>query len=335
MKKLLIACSILGLALLLLIGKNYWYKSATSSPDNRFLVSIGRLICGGHLPLAVVEKKFQTEIKSFQLKTVQNHNWNDVVKDMKSGKLAGTFILSPLAMQLIEDGLPAKIVLKADRNGNAFVLTKKIEHIDELKAQKSVLAVPHLYSQHHVLMHTVLQQHQIPANMTTIIPMSPRDMVLSLQRGEIDGFMVGEPEGQRAVSLNVGWVALISPEIWKDHMDHVFIASDEFIEKHPKQLQELVSLLVKAGRYIEQNPHEAAQMGEEYTGAPAQVFERVLTTSSDWISYSDMLPSDDDIQGMAEKLVDMGLWKNIPEDLHKFTETRFIEAVLKNEPESF
>ncbi len=331
MKKFLLACTVLVLALLLFIGINFWYKSATSSPDDRFLVSIGRLICGGHLPLAVVEKKFRTKIKSFQLKTVQNHNWNDVVKDMKNGKLAGTFILSPLAMQLIEDGFPAKIVLKANRNGNGFVLTKKIKHIDELKARKSVLAVPHLYSQHHVLMNMLIQQHQIPAHMTTIIPMSPRDMVLSLQRGEIDGFMIGEPEGQRAVSLNVGWMASNSSEIWKDHMDHVFLASDEFIEKHPQQLQELVSLLVKAGRHIEQNPYEAALMGEDYTGAPAHVFERVLTSPADWITYTDMMPSEDDIHDMAVKLVDMGLWKKIPEDLHKFTETRFIEAVLKNE----
>lgn len=331
MKKFLLACSVLVLALLLFIGIDYWYKSTNSSPDDRFLVTIGRLICGGHLPLAVVEKKFQTDIKSFQLKTVQNHNWDDVVKDMKSGKLAGTFILSPLAMQLIEDGFPAKIVLKADINGNGFVLTKKIKQIDELKTRKSVLAVPHLYSQHHVLLYMLLQQHQIPANMTTIIPMSPRDMVLSLQRGEIDGFMVGEPEGQRSVSLNVGWMASISPEIWKGHMDHVFIASNEFIEKHPQQLQELVTLLVKAGRYIEQNPREAAVMGEDYTGAPAQVFEQVLTSPADWITYSDMMPREDDIQGMAEKLVDMGLWKKIPEDLHKFTETRFIETVLKHE----
>ncbi len=97
------------------------------------IVSIGRLICGGHLPLAVVEKKYQDQLKTFKLYTVQNHDWNDVVTDMKSGKLAGTFILSPLAMNLIHNGFPGKIVLMPDRNGNGFVLSKKIKSIGALK----------------------------------------------------------------------------------------------------------------------------------------------------------------------------------------------------------
>ncbi|MBL3591151.1 MAG: hypothetical protein JMN24_15360 [gamma proteobacterium endosymbiont of Lamellibrachia anaximandri] len=117
------------------------------------VVNIGRLICGGHLPLAIVEKKYQNQLKTFQLLTVQNHDWNDVIADMKSGKLAGTFILSPLAMNLIHDGFPGKIVLMADRNGNGFVLSEKIKSIDDLKSQKAIISVPHVYSQHHVLLH--------------------------------------------------------------------------------------------------------------------------------------------------------------------------------------
>ena len=67
-------------------------------------VSIGRLICGGHLPLAVVEKKYQDDLTTFRLKTIQNHDWNEVMKDLKAGMLSGTFILSPLAMKMIRDG---------------------------------------------------------------------------------------------------------------------------------------------------------------------------------------------------------------------------------------
>ncbi len=90
-------------------------ESVSTSVSKKPEVLIGRLICGGHLPLAIVEKKYQEDLSTFRLKTVQNHDWNDVVKDLKSGKLAGTFILSPLAMNLIREGLPAKIVLMADR----------------------------------------------------------------------------------------------------------------------------------------------------------------------------------------------------------------------------
>jgi len=158
--------------------------------------------------------------------------------------------------------------------------------------------------------------------------MPPRDMINSLRRGEIDGFMIGEPEGSKSVELGVGWIAAISPEIWKDHMDHVFIATDQFIKEQPEQLQELINALVRSGQYIEANPHEAAVMGEDYTGSTASVFEKVLTTPPDWIDYSDMVPTIDELRAMSQKLVDMGLWKESPEDLASFIDTRFVEKTV-------
>ncbi len=291
-------------------------KSPHGDSEGRLeIVNIGRLICGGHLPLAVVEKKYQDQLKTFKLHTVQNHDWNDVVADMKSGKLAGTFILSPLAMNLIHDGFPGKIVLMANRNGNGFILSEKIKSIDALKNKKTIIAVPHIYSQHHVLLHTVLKQHAVPEENVKVLGMPPRDMINSLRNGEIDGFVVGEPEGNKSLSLDIGWMAAISPAIWKDHMDHVFLASDKFIKQQPEKLQELVNQLVRSGEFIENNPHQAAVMGEDYTGSLAAVFEKVLTTPPDWITYSNMIANENDMTTMAEKLVDMKLWPKVPDNI--------------------
>lgn len=291
-------------------------------------VSVGRLICGGHLPLSVAEKKFQDDLTTFRLKTVQNHDWDAVMKDLKAGRLSGTFIISPLAMKLIRDGFPVKIVLKADRNGNGFILSNKIKSIDALNDMKTIIAVPHIYSQHNVLLHMVLKQHRVSLDKVTIIGMPPRDMINSLRQGEIDGFMIGEPEGNKSVEIGVGWMAAISPEIWKDHMDHVLIATDQFIKEHPEQLQELINALVKSGQYIESHPHEAAVIGEDYTGSNASVFEKVLTTPPDWIDYSDMVPTIEDLRAMSQKLVNMGLWKEQPENLASFMDTRFVEKAV-------
>lgn len=290
-------------------------------------VRIGRLICGGHLPLAIVEKMYQGDLSTFRLKTVQNHDWNDVVKDLKSGKLDGTFILSPLAMNLIREGLPAKIVLMADRNGNGFVLSSRIKSIAELKDRKSIIAVPHKFSQHHVLLYLSLKQNDVPYDSVKVIGMPPRDMINSLRRGEIDGFVVGEPESNKSVTLGVGWMAAISPEIWKDHLDHVFIAADKFIKEHPGRILELVNALVMGGKFIEENPRRAAVMGEDYTGSVAEVFENVLTDPPDWIDYSDMVPTTEDLKRMSAILVEMKLWDDMPADMSIFTDLRFVKKM--------
>ncbi|RLA20943.1 MAG: hypothetical protein DRQ62_09980, partial [Gammaproteobacteria bacterium] len=162
-KKVLFLCFLVAVFLGINFYNSYLQQSTERQSEIQLeIINIGRLICGGHLPLAIVEKKYQSDLKTFQLHTVQNHDWNDVIADMKSGKMAGTFILSPLAMNLIHEGFPGKIVLMADRNGNGFVLSEKLTSIDALKNQLSIIAVPHIYSQHHVLLHTVLIQHNIP-----------------------------------------------------------------------------------------------------------------------------------------------------------------------------
>jgi len=295
------------------------------------VINIGRLICGGHLPLAVVEKKYQDQLTGFQLNTIQNHDWNDVIHDMKSGGLAGTFILSPLAMNLIHEGFPGKIVLMADRNGNGFVLSNKIKSIDALKEQQTIIAVPHVFSQHNVLLHMVLQQHNIPKENVKVLGMPPRDMINALRNGEIDGFVVGEPEGNKSITLNVGWMAAISPDIWADHMDHVFLASNRFINEQPEKLQVLINQLVRGGEFIEKNPRLAAIMGEDYTGSKAEVFEKVLTTPPDWISYTNMVANKEDMNLMASKLVEMGLWPTVPEDLvGSYFDMRFAKQAEKS-----
>jgi len=305
------------------------HPESNAGVDNRPLINVGRLICGGHLSLAIVEKKYRDRITSFKLNTVQNHDWDDVVDDIKSGKLIGSFILSPLAMKLISDGFPGKIVLKADINGNGFILSNRIDRIEDLALQKSIIAVPHEYSQHHVLLHLLLKQHDVNSENIKIISMPPRDMINALRDGEIDGFLVGEPEGNRAVSMGIGWLASTSPDIWKNHMDHVFMVSNEFIDKQPEKLQELINYLVMGGRYIEDHPHESAQLGEAYTGASATVFEEVLTSPSDWISFADMLVTDSDLIDMRTHLVDMGLMPVIAENqLNTFADMRYVKRAV-------
>ena len=310
-------------------------ESLSNSKKDLPTINIGRLICGGHLPLAIVEKKYQKDLKTFQLKTVQNHDWNNVVSDMKSGKLFGTFILSPLAMNLIKEGFPGKIVLVADRNGNGFVLSKKIKSISDLRNHNSIIAVPHIYSQHHVLLQIILNQYGIPEKKVKILGMPPRDMINSLRSGEIDGFIVGEPEGNKSINLDIGWMVTISPNIWKDHMDHVFLASDDFINKQPEVLQELINQLVRGGKFIENNPHQAAIMGEDYTGSKHEIFEKVLTSPPNWITYDDMVANENDIITMSEYLVKMKLWNEIPKDINtNYFDMSFVKNSLKTAQDS-
>ena len=180
-------------------------------------------------------------------------------------------------------------------------------------------------SQHNMFLYLVLKNYGIPADGVSVVGMPPRDMINALRRGEIDGFVVGEPEANRSVTLGVGRMAAISPEVWKGHMDHVFLVTDRFIDEEPDKVERLVGTLIKAGRFIESNPVEAAVMGEDYTGSSAKVFEEVLTTPPDWIDYSDMRPTARDFEEFSSILVEMGLWDEMARDVSIFFDGRFLD----------
>lgn len=290
-------------------------KQKGSLNNSLSIVNIGRLISGGHLPLAIVEKKFLKNLRSFTLNAVQNHDWNDVVVDLNSGRLEGAFMLSPLAMNLIREGFQGKIVLLANRNGNGLILSNRIKSIEALKVRKSIIAVPHKYSQQHVLLQVLLSKYGISKGLVKIVVMPPKDMIYSLRNGEIDGLLVGEPDGIKVVNTSLGWMAAISPQIWEGHMDHVLLVTNKFINEEPEKLQEFINELVRAGSLIEKNPRQAAIMGEDYTGSAAELFEQVLTTPANWITYTNMVARESEIASMAEKMVTTGLWSGVPRDL--------------------
>jgi ABC-type nitrate/sulfonate/bicarbonate transport system substrate-binding protein len=305
--------------------------STAQSDESLEVVNIGRLNLSGHLPLAIIENKYQDQFTNFKLRIVQNYDWHDITDNMTSGELAGTFILSPLAMDLIRKGFPGKIVLASNRNGNGLVLSKKIKSIADFKRHKSIIAVPHIYSQHHVLLHILLEKYGILKDKIKLVSMPPRDMIHYLQNGNIDGFIVGEPEVSRAISLDVGWMAAISPQIWKGHMDHVLLVSNAFIRNHPDKLQTLVNQLLRGGKFIESSPNEAAKIAQSYSGNEADVFAAVLTTPNDRITYDNMIISEAEMVSMAQYLVDMQLWSDIPEDLTMaYFDTRFAKKADQN-----
>jgi len=105
--------------------------------------------------------------------------------------------------------------------------------------------------------------------------------------------------------------------------------TDKFIQEHPDQLQELIDQLIRSSKYIEAHPHEAALMGEDYTGSSAAVFEQVLTDPPDWISFNDYQVRNKDLETMMAYMVEMGLLSSLPDDPDTaYTDMRFVRKAL-------
>ncbi|MDH4275414.1 MAG: ABC transporter substrate-binding protein [Gammaproteobacteria bacterium] len=110
---------------------------------------------------------------------------------------------------------------------------------------------------------------------TIVVP--PPQMVANMRVGNMDGFCVGEPWNARAINDKVGFTAITSQEIWKDHPEKVLGATAEFVQKYPNTARAMIMAMLDAAKYIDTMSNRAEVAGiiadKSYVNAPVDVIE--------------------------------------------------------------
>jgi nitrate/nitrite transport system substrate-binding protein len=94
----------------------------------------------------------------------------------------------------------------------------------------------------------------------TLITIPPAQMVANMKVGKMDGFCVGEPWNARAIADGIGFTAITTQQIWKDHPEKVLAFTEEFAEKNPKTVKAILRAMLESSQHIdklENRPHMA------------------------------------------------------------------------------
>ena len=83
------------------------------------------------------------------------------------------------------------------------------------------------------------------------IVVPPPQMVANMRVGNIDGFCVGEPWGARAIFDNIGFTAITTQDIWKDHPEKTLGTRLEFVKQYPNTARAMTAAILEASKYID------------------------------------------------------------------------------------
>jgi len=112
------------------------------------------------------------------------------------------------------------------------------------------------------------------------ITVPPPQMVANMRVGNMDGFCVGEPWGNRAIADNIGFTAATTQDIWKDHPEKVLGSTAEFTQKYPNTARALMMAVLEASRYIDvmANRRKVAEIiaDKSYVNCPVEVIDQRL-----------------------------------------------------------
>ncbi len=191
----------------------------------------------------------------------------------------------PLAISVGAGSNPIPWTMPAVENINGQAITLSIKHKDKRdpKDWKGFkFAVPFDYSMHNYLLRYYLAEHGIdPDRDVQIRSVPPPEMVANLRADNIDGFLAPDPVNQRAVYDGVGFIHVLSKEIWDGHPCCAFAASKEFVAANPNTYRALLKSILDATAYARkaENRKEiaAAIAPANYLNQPVTVVEQVLT----------------------------------------------------------
>jgi nitrate/nitrite transport system substrate-binding protein len=94
------------------------------------------------------------------------------------------------------------------------------------------------------------------------IVVPPPQMVANMRVGNMDGFCVGEPWGHRAIADGIGFTAITTQDIWKDHPEKVLGCTAEFAKNNPNTVRAMTAAIIDAGRWIDASLSNRLKMAE-------------------------------------------------------------------------
>ncbi len=213
--------------------------------------------------------------------------WALVRDRMINREYEASHFLSPMpiaiSMGLGSVAAPMRVATIQNINGQAITLSVKHKDKRDPKQWKGFrFAIPFEYSIHNFLLRYYLAENGLDPDKDVQLRVTPpAEMVANLRAGNIDGFLGPDPFNQRAVFDEVGFIHILSKEIWDGHPCCAFGASDAFIKENPNSFAALYRAVLEAAA-MARDPKNRPLIAKvispaAYLNQPETIVEQVLT----------------------------------------------------------
>ena len=226
-------------------------------------------------------------------------SWAVIRDKLSLGENQATHMLigMPIASTMGLAGSPVKPMIAPwllNRNGQAITLSNKFRNaktpaqIKPLAERAKASGAPMAFAMtfppgtHAMWMRYWLATGGInPDKDVSLITIPPAQMVANMKVDKMDGFCVGEPWNNRAIDDGIGFTAITTQQMWKDHPEKVCAFTEEFAGRNPKTVKAILKALHLASVHLDDlgNRAKAAAViaRPAYINCPpAIILERLL-----------------------------------------------------------
>ena len=255
-----------------------------------------------------------------------------------AGRMQAGFIVAPMAVALVSQGVPIKIVYLGHRYGSAMVVGKDgpIKTAADLKGK--TIAIPSRFSDERLITGMALRRHGLAETDVKMIELPPPEMASALASKAIDAFIVAEPFPSQAELGGYGRVLFFAGEYWPDYVSCVLVVRDELIQRRPEAVQLLVDGIARSGLWLDESQahreRAADFVARYYYQQRPKLLRRALTNPMDRVTYSDLAPTRKDFDMIVGLMLDAGLIET-PVPFERLVDPQFVERAGIDGPWKF
>jgi nitrate/nitrite transport system substrate-binding protein len=225
--------------------------------------------------------------QGLNVEVVKTAGWALIRDKMLNKEYDATHFLSPMPLAISlgvgSNATPMHVATIQNTNGQAITLHVKHKDRRDPKQWKGFrFAVPFEYSMHNFLLRYYVAEAGLnPDTDIQIRVVPPPEMVANLRAGNIDGYLGPDPFNQRAVFEEVGFIHLLTKDLWNGHPCCAFGTSAEFIRQNPNTFAALYRAVLTAAA-MARKPENRELIAKviappAYLNQPETVLAQVLT----------------------------------------------------------
>ena len=260
-------------------------QTASDSPESPD-VNFGIIALTDCSPIVIAHEKGLFKKYGINSTVTKGASWAAIRDSLSNGDIQATHMLfgMPIASTMGLGGAPKKPMIAPwilNRNGQSISLANSLKGkvAADPQALKPIVdaakkaGVPMSFAMtfppgtHAMWLRYWLAAGGIhPGNDTgagadiSLITIPPPQMVANMQAGKMDGFCVGEPWNGKTIKDEIGFTAINTQDIWKDHPEKVCAFTEEFAAKNPKTVKAVLKALHEASVWLdvmENRPEQA------------------------------------------------------------------------------
>jgi NitT/TauT family transport system substrate-binding protein len=304
----------------------------------RVVVAYIPVTCQLTCPVTDYISKFSEDGEIFLPRMFQG--FPEIKEALISNKVQAAFIVAPLAIALVSQGVPIKVVYLGHRYGSALVVRKNgpVKNFTDLRGR--TVAIPSRFSDERLILFRAMKVWGMNPGDIKMVEMAPPDVSGALATGAIDGFVMGEPFPSQAEMGGFGRVLFQAREYWPDYMSCILVVRQDLIDKRPEAVQVLVDGIARSGLWLDKGKpyreNAADFVGRYYYNQKPALLRWALTDPMDRVVYSPLAPRQADFDLVRDLMIETGVL-NKKIDFTEYTDARFsdrasIQTAWKYEP---